>query len=210
MNTMYVKICGLRDAGTATHAIQEGADAVGVVMSDGSPRNASLEEARAVVSAARQTSPGVDVVLVVRHMPAASAAGIAQELGFDVLQLHGNYSREDFAAATAILPRVWRAASLAHHPGLHAGEYGEERLLVDSPIPGSGQQWDLSALETVKLGETWLLAGGLSAEIVARAVRMAQPGGVDVSSGVESAPGVKSLELISQFIHAARASASQA
>lgn len=210
MIAMYVKICGLRDSQTTAHAIREGADAVGVVMSDGSPRNASREEAQEVIAAARTASPSVDVVLVVRQMPAATAAALASELGFDVLQLHGSYTFEDFQAAAAIHPRIWRAANLAQYPSVYAGEYAEERLLIDSPIPGSGQPWDLRALEAVELGESWLLAGGLSPENVARAVRTAQPGGVDVSSGVESIPGVKSLERISLFIQAARGAASQA
>ncbi len=201
---MYVKICGLRDADTALHAIREGADAVGVVMSEGSPRNATREQAVDVVTAAHSSGRPIDAVLVVRYMPAAEAATLANELGFDVLQLHGDYSQADFERAAAIHPRIWRAASLASTPNLRVGEFSEERLLVDSPDPGSGKPWNLQAIESAQLGDAWVLAGGLSPENVASAVREARPGGVDVSSGVESAPGVKSLERISQFIRATR------
>ena len=205
---MYVKICGLRDSASATQAVRSGANAVGVVMSEGSPRNASDAEAAAVLSAARAAAADagtrVDTVLVVRELPAERAAETASRLGFDVLQLHGGYGAEDFARAAAIHPRIWRAASLAAHPGLSAGDYGEERLLVDSAEAGSGKPWDLSLIAGAELGDDWLLAGGLSPDNVAEAIREARPAGVDVSSGVETAPGVKSLDLIAAFVAAAR------
>lgn len=201
---MYVKICGLREPQHAARAAAELADAVGVVMSASSPRNATEEQATAVIAAAKQERHDIDTVLVVREMPAALAARTAARLGFDVLQLHGGYTREDYADAATIHPRVWRAASLTNEPGLTAGDYAEERLLVDSAVAGSGEPWDLELIERAELGTDWILAGGLSPENVADAIHAARPGGVDVSSGVESAPGEKSLELISGFIAAAR------
>lgn len=204
MGAMYVKICGLRTADAARHAAHAGADAVGVVMAPGSPRDATPHEAAAIVRAAHAVNPAIDTVLVVRTMPAVEAASLALELGFDVVQLHGSYERDDFAAASAIHPRIWRAASLSRHPGLSAGEFGEERLLVDGAAAGSGEPWDLGLIARASLGREWILAGGLSPDTVARAIEEARPSGVDVSSGVESAPGVKSLDLITRFIKAAR------
>lgn len=201
---MYVKICGLKSAEAAGHAARLGADAIGVVMSEGSPRNATREEAVTVLAAARNVNPQIETALVVRYMPAVEAARLAHDLGFDVLQLHGRYSKADYAAAAAIHPRIWRATSLAEHPGLRAGDFGEERLLIDGATPGSGEPWDLELIRQARLGDSWLLAGGLTPDTVARAITDARPAGVDVSSGVESAPGIKSLELITQFIQAAR------
>lgn len=205
---MYVKICGLRDGSSAEHAVREGADAVGVVMSNGSPRNATSAEALAVLAAARATANAlgrhVDTVLVVRGTPAHDAAVIAQKLGFDVLQLHDSYRREDFRAASVIHPRIWRATSLVSETRVLAGEFGEERLLLDSPLPGSGETWDTSLLDPSAVGAEWLLAGGLNPGNVSGAIRAARPGGVDVSSGVERSPGVKDLRLISEFIVAAK------
>ena len=201
---MYVKICGLREAAHAELAARAGADAIGVVMSEGSPRNATRDEATAVIAAARAAAPGIDTVLVVRGTPAEESAQLARALGFDVLQLHGPYTVDDVRAAQAVLPRVWRATSLAEDPGLRAGEYGEERLLVDGAVAGSGETWDLDGLDRASLGEDWLLAGGLSPENVAEAIRVAVPGGVDVSSGVEEARGVKDPARILAFIEAAR------
>lgn len=207
---MYVKICGLRDADTARHAVSSGADAVGVVMSPSSPRHATPEQAAEVVSAVREQGGDADAVLVVNRMPAREAAETARSLGFDVLQLHGSYGADDFAAARRLLPRVWRATSLERHPDLRAGEFGEERLLVDGAVPGSGETWDLSLLGPAspardRLGDGWILAGGLDPRNVAAAIAATRPWGVDVSSGIERAPGDKDPELITRFIRAARA-----
>ncbi|WP_313407911.1 phosphoribosylanthranilate isomerase [Aeromicrobium sp.] len=198
---MYVKICGLRTAEHATVAVQSGAHAVGVVMNRTSSRRASQDEARAVVEAATGRA---DTVLVVNDMPAAEAARTADRLGFDVLQLHGkNYSRTDFDDALRIVPRVWRATSLDLDPPLEVGAWGEEVLLLDAPKPGSGERWDLSELADRAPDGRWLVAGGLSPENVAEAGRAVRPWGVDVSSGVEVAPGEKSSDLIRAFVAAA-------
>ncbi|QGG41379.1 phosphoribosylanthranilate isomerase [Aeromicrobium yanjiei] len=198
---MYVKICGLREPEHVDVAVEAGARAVGVVMNETSSRRATDTEAAAVVSAA---AGRVDTVLVVNDMPAADAAQTARRLGFDILQLHGPaYGRADFVAALSVLPRVWRATSLATAPSLQVGAHGEEILLLDSPSPGSGERWDSSSLAADAPAGTWLLAGGLTPGNVADAVRAVQPWGVDVSSGVETAPGLKDGDLISAFVRAA-------
>lgn len=199
---MYVKICGLRTAEHADAAIEAGADAVGVVMNRTSSRRATDAEALTVTRAAQGRA---DSVLVVNDLPAMVAAETAVRLGFDVLQLHGRaYGREDFAAALAVVPRVWRATSLDLDPPLEVGAWGEEMLLLDAPKPGSGERWDLSELAERAPDGRWLLAGGLSPDNVAEAVTAVRPGGVDVSSGVEVAPGEKSSALIRSFVAAAR------
>lgn len=200
---MYVKICGLTTAEAAHRAAELGADAVGVVMSEPSPRHASPEQARAVLDAV--AGRPLDTVLVVREMPAAQAVETVERFGFDVLQLHGRYSDEDFALAVERLPRVWRATSLSREPELRAGAHGEELVLLDGARAGSGETWDLRTIDRERLGERWILAGGLDPENVAAAIREVSPWGVDVSSGVESAPGVKDLGAIERFVRAARA-----
>ncbi|AWB92319.1 phosphoribosylanthranilate isomerase [Aeromicrobium chenweiae] len=198
---MYVKICGLREPEHVHVAVDAGAHAVGVVMNRTSSRRATDDEAMAVVSAA---GGRVDTVLVVNDMPAEDAARAARRLGFDVLQLHGPaYGPADFATALAIVPRVWRATSLSADPSLRVGASGEEVLLLDSPSPGSGEQWDASTLAADAPEGTWLLAGGLAPDNVAAAVRSVRPWGVDVSSGVETAPGRKDNDLITAFVRAA-------
>lgn len=200
---MYVKVCGLDNLANALVAVAAGADAIGVVMSRRSPRNLEFESAAEIVAAVRDD---VQTVLVVNDMEAVEAAGIAQRLGVGVLQLHGKkYARQDFVDAAAVFPRLWRATSLAENPDLTVGAWGEEHLLLDAPKPGSGERWDLSELVTRRPAGEWLLAGGLSPLNVAEAIAVAGPWGVDVSSGVESTPGVKDPERIRAFVAAARA-----
>lgn len=199
---MYAKICGLRRAEHVRVASEAGASAVGVVMNRTSSRRATEDEAREVVQAAAEA--GVDSVLVVNDMPAEVAAEVAERLGFDVLQLHGSaYGPADFETALRRGPRVWRATSVGDDADLVAGAYGDEVLLLDAPTPGSGEQWDTSVLTTRTPRGNWLLAGGLAPDNVADAVRAVRPWGVDVSSGVESAPGEKDAELIRSFLSSA-------
>lgn len=201
---MYVKICGMRDVRLVAHAIDQGADAIGVVMSPGTPRHATFAEAEAVVQAAKAANPAVDTVLVIAKVAAGVHAAIAADLGFDVLQLHGRYERADFDAARVAMPRLWRAASLEHFPELRVGDMGEERLLLDGAAPGSGERWSLGSRDTSAFGDDWILAGGLSPANVGAAIAETGASGVDVSSGVETAPGVKSADLIGEFIKNSR------
>lgn len=182
-------------------ALESGADAIGVVFSQKSPRRVSIDEARAVVAA---VAGRIDTVVVTNDLDATEAAHIARDIGATVVQLHGAYSADDFDRARAIVPRVWRATSLEETDEVFVGAHGEEALLLDAPRPGSGERWDLSTLAAHHLTGRWLLAGGLNPHNVANAIADVHPWGVDVSSGVESAPGVKDLDKIRAFITAAR------
>ena len=198
---MYVKVCGVRTPELAQQISALGVDAIGINMSRRSPRYVDAETARAVIAA---VDCSVETVLVINDLPAEEAATLALSVGASALQLHGaHYTPEDFAAARRVFPRLWRATSLAHGPVV-AGSHGEELLLLDSPNPGSGEGWDLDAVAGSRPEGNWLLAGGLNPGNVADAVRRARPWGVDVASGVESAPGVKDVELVRAFIRAAR------
>ena len=196
---MYVKICGLTSVEAAHAAIDAGADAIGVVMNQTSVRRLDFDRAAEIVAVGRGR---VDTVLVVNDMTAIEAAQTASALGVSVLQLHGNYSAEDFVSAISIFPRLWRATSLKRSPDVTVGAFGEETLLLDAPTPGSGERWDLNQVGIVD-GD-WILAGGLNPDNVADAIATIHPWGVDVSSGVESSPGVKDLDKIRKFIAAAR------
>lgn len=203
---VYVKICGLDTVEHARIAVEAGADAIGVVMSDSSSRSLGFEAAKQIVDAVRDE---VDTVLVVNDLDAAEAADIAARLGVSILQLHGaKYGPDEFRAARDHVDRVWRATSLAERPDLHVGALGEEAMLVDAPTPGSGETWDLASLDTDRPDGAWLLAGGLTPDNVEAAIRAAAPWGVDVSSGVEATRAVKDPQRIRAFIAAARHGAS--
>lgn len=198
---MFVKVCGLRTADDVRVAAEAGADAVGFVLHPASPRYVDAGAARDLV--AQVPSSMLSVVVVAEHA-AADAARITCEIGADVLQLHGRYTADAFAVAAREPIRLWRATSLAQDPDLHVGRYGEEVLLLDSPRAGSGETWDAEAMDRRPDGN-WLLAGGLDPDNVGPAVRRVRPWGVDVSSGVESARGVKDHARIAAFVAAARA-----
>ncbi|MFF0485260.1 phosphoribosylanthranilate isomerase [Streptomyces sp. NPDC004435] len=199
---MFVKVCGLATTADIDVSAEAGADAIGLVISGTSVRGLARDRVPALVA---HVPAAVVSVLVVNDTPAAEAARIAADLGFDALQLHGRgYGRAEFEAAAAVFPRLWRATALADGPDTRVGALGEEILLLDSPKAGSGSRWDLSLLEAARPEGRWLLAGGLAPGNVAEAIAAARPWGVDVSSGVESAPGVKDHDRVRAFVTTAK------
>jgi phosphoribosylanthranilate isomerase len=201
--SLTVKICGLRTEASVDAAVAAGADAVGFVVAAGSPRFVDPETVRRLVE---YTAGRAATVLVVKGLSPEVAASAAHGCGVDVLQVHG-FDRPQVERALALFPRVWRATSLGEGSvDSSVDSWGEEILLIDSPRAGSGERWDLGALKLQRPTGSWLLAGGLDPENVAYAVAEAEPTGVDVSSGVESAPGIKDHVLIERFVANARSS----
>ncbi|MGV9327436.1 phosphoribosylanthranilate isomerase [Streptosporangium sandarakinum] len=197
---MYVKICGLREPGHVTAAVEAGADAVGFVLTR-SPRRITPALARELAAA---VPPHVLTVAVFAGETPDEVRAAALEAGVRAVQLHGDHPREDFAALRDLGLTLVRAGSASADP--HCGAFGEDLLIVDAPRPGSGEPWDWAAVRGRPTGR-WMLAGGLDPANVAEAIDAARPWGVDVSSGVETAPGVKDAGLIREFVAAARAAA---
>ncbi|MGW0250329.1 phosphoribosylanthranilate isomerase [Nocardia goodfellowii] len=195
---MFVKLCGLRTEEDVATAVAAGADAVGFVFT-ASPRRISVERARRLLA---DVPSHVLSVGVVHGIPAAEAGALARASGADALQLHGSYPRAAFDELAGL--RLLRATALTADTDVRTGAYGEEWLLLDSPVAGSGERWDLGALDDARPSGNWLLAGGLTPGNVRAAIAAAQPWGVDVSSGVESSRGVKDHDLMREFVAAAR------
>lgn len=200
---MFVKICGLTTVEAVRSAVDAGADAVGFVMSARSRRAVSADTAARLREAAGE---GVETVLVTDDVPAAELAGIARAVGVSAVQLHG--ARYDAGVVAQLraegIAGVWRAAAWDAEDSLRAGAWGEDVLVVDSPSPGSGEAWDLQ-----QAGVDWrhgrtVIAGGLTPDTVEAAIAAVRPWGVDVSSGVESAPGVKDDALVAAFVRRAK------
>lgn len=213
-----IKICGLKTAATLEAALEAGADLVGFVHFPKSPRHVSLEEAPAL--AAQVRGRALKVALTVDADDATLAAVIAA-LDPDILQLHGRESVERVAAIRALFGRpvmkalpVSRRKDLATVPAFAAVA---DRLLFDAkPAPddllpgGNGRPFDWTLLAGLDVPRPVMLSGGLDPDNVARAIAVTGVDGVDVSSGVEDAPGVKSPEKIRAFVAAARSAAARA
>lgn len=198
---MFVKVCGLRTEDDVATAVDAGADAVGFVFAE-SARRVEVDVARRLISGVPAHVLTVGVFLGVS---AAEAGEVAQEAGVGAVQLHGDYPPEAFAELAGM--RLIRATTLRDDTDLAVGAYGEEMLLLDSPVAGSGERWDLGLLAHERPQGHWLLAGGLNPGNVAAAIAGARPWGVDVSSGVESSRGVKDHGLIREFVKAAKETA---
>ncbi|GAA2201183.1 phosphoribosylanthranilate isomerase [Sinomonas flava] len=206
--SLWVKICGLSTPESVETAVAAGADALGFVLAAGSPRTVDAARAASLVAVAREAGRRagreVETVAVVRHQGAEEVERIAREAGVDAVQLHGDEPDADADSLRAAGFRVIRALSAGEYAARRAaGWTSADRLLLDAAVPGSGTRIGAEELAEAPAG-FWILAGGLSPANVAEAVAALGPGGVDVSSGVESMRGVKDLALIRAFIEAAR------
>lgn len=198
-STPFVKICGLSTAADVATALEHGANALGFVLTD-SPRQVDPALAAELASAA---PAAVACVAVFRHEPVDTAIALAGRAQLGWIQLHGTRTAQDVATAQAAGFKVIRAV----RRDAPAGQFqalGEELLLVDASVPGSGQAWDYAAVRPLAAGRSWLVAGGLSDANVAQALELSGAAGADVSSGVESARGVKDRAKIIRFIAAAK------
>ncbi|MBB5780973.1 phosphoribosylanthranilate isomerase [Nonomuraea jabiensis] len=194
---VYVKICGLSEPEHVTTAVEAGADAIGFVMTR-SPRRIAPERAAEL---AALVPDHVLTVGVFRGEDPDTVRAAALASGVRAIQLHGRHPHGDFTALKDLGLRLIRAVDA--EADLRCGAYDEDLLLVDAPHAGSGQAWDWAAVRGRASGQ-WLLAGGLTPANVAEAIAAAAPWGVDVSSGVETAPGVKDPALIRAFLETVR------
>ncbi|QDL91577.1 phosphoribosylanthranilate isomerase [Paroceanicella profunda] len=209
---MHVKICGLRSTAAVEAAISAGASHLGFVFFAKSPRHLGLAEAAPLIAS---VPPGVMRVALTVNADDATLADIAS-LGIDMFQLHGSESPERVEEVRRAhgLP-VMKAVGIAGPEDLPAlAEHGRaaDLLLVDAKPPaggalpgGNGLAFDWRLIAGRRWPVPWMLAGGLTPETVGTAIRLTGARMVDVSSGVESAPGVKDPARIAAFISAARA-----
>lgn len=209
-----VKICGLSAPDTLDAALDAGADMVGFVFFAASPRNVSLHAARELGNRVKGRAEKVALTV---DADDATLTNIIDVLHPDLLQLHG---KETPARVTAIRQRfgvpVMKVLAIETKADLGAIPlYARiaDRLLFDALPPrdatrpgGLGKPFDWHLLENLDLSIPFMLSGGLDPGNVAEAIRITRAPAVDVSSGVESAPGVKDADKIRAFIRAARAS----
>ena len=202
--TAKVKICGITRLEDAQTAAEAGADALGFMFYEASPRRIAYESAAKII---RELPPFLARVGVFVNPSPDDVRRAIQECRIDTLQFHGEETPEfcaQFGLRVIKAFRVRDEASLRELAG-----YAGATCLLDSFVPGQHGgtgatfNWDLAA-QTVKAGRRVLLAGGLTPENAADAVQRVRPYGLDVSSGVEAKPGVKDAVKVRAFIAAAK------
>jgi len=179
-----VKVCGITRREDAEAAVAAGASAIGFIFHPKSPRYVTPETAA-------ELGRGLDVWKVgvfVDESP-ASVEAVMRAAHLDIAQIYGGELPN--------VPRVWRAIRV--EPTSRSANENVEAILLDGPANGITFDWKQARGFSEKL----ILAGGLNASNVAEAIRVVQPWGVDASSGLESAPGIKDHEKVRQFVKAA-------
>nr|WP_282754429.1 phosphoribosylanthranilate isomerase [Desulfuromonas thiophila] len=198
-----VKVCGITRLEDAHAAIAAGADALGFVFYPASPRALSCAAAAAIC---RQLPPFVARVGLFVNAPAALIHDTIQACGLDTVQLHGDETPDQCRIAGVKRIKALRLRTRADLAGWQ--DYPVDAWLVDAwsatAYGGTGERgrWDLAAELAGQC--PLILAGGLTPETVADAVRQVRPFAVDVSSGVESAPGIKEVFRLEQFVRQAK------
>lgn len=210
--TVQVKICGLTRPEDANAVAAAGADFAGLVFHPGSPRHLRPDQARAI--AARLRDRVRIVVLLANPTDAALAEAVAAAQP-DFIQLHGGEPPARVAELRARFGKpVIKAMGISDEADFDAlpdYETVSDMLLFDAkPVPGAipggrGRAFDWQLLRRRTITKPWLLAGGLDAGNVGRAISSSGARAVDISSGVESVPGLKDHEAIRTFVAAARA-----
>jgi phosphoribosylanthranilate isomerase len=202
--SVIVKICGITNLPDAMCAVEAGADAIGMVFCDASPRCVTPSAAAEIV---RALPPFVVKVGVVVNAASDVVNRCVSECGLNMLQFHGDED-PDFCRQFGLMSmkafRIRDGSSLQALP-----QYRTDAWLLDAFTPGklggTGEtfNWDL-AVQAREMGRPIFLAGGLTPENIAAAIKKVRPYGVDVSSGVEAAPGKKDRNKVVEFIRAAK------
>jgi phosphoribosylanthranilate isomerase len=201
---VIVKICGITNVADGKLAAEAGADVLGFVFSEESPRFVSVESAARIIRELPEAIPKAGVFVDPEE---DSVRNAIQACGLNLLQFHGDESPEfclQFGLMTIKAFRVRDNGSLSE-----LSRYPTDGWLLDSYVPGKPGgtgatfNWDL-AIEAQKMGRPIFLAGGLSSDNVAEAVKRVHPYGVDVSSGVEATPGKKDPDKVREFIRQAK------
>lgn len=208
---LLVKICGVNAAGPADAAVQAGADFVGLVFHPKSPRNLGFEAARSLADRLRGR---VRLVTLFADAEDGLIAPAIAAVRPDFVQLHGRETPERAAAIKSRfglgLIKAFPIATAEDFAPVAAFADIADLFLFDAKAPeglrpgGHGVAFDWQLLKNRSFARPWLLAGGLTPANAGRAVISSGAPGVDVSSGVETAPGVKSTALIAEFVSAVR------
>jgi phosphoribosylanthranilate isomerase len=198
-----VKICGLTSLADALRCVELGADAIGLNFWPGSPRATDIETAAKIVET---VGDDVQIVAVFVDFGLEEIRAILRKTGIDWAQLHGDEPPE---LVSRLLPTAYKAIRVEDGSAVKiARRYPGDHLLLDASVPGlpggTGRTFDWAIAAEVAKERILTLAGGLTPDNVAQAVRRVRPFRVDVASGVELAPGRKDPRLVARFVEAAK------
>lgn len=197
----------------ALRAVRLGADMIGLNFYPPSPRYLTVEAAHAIAQVVRGERPGAEAPLIVGvfvNEEPATVASIERAVGLDLLQMHGDEQPADLRPVRSRAIKALRVER-AFDPDLARPFLDQDAeadgdlwgFLIDTKHPdlygGSGQSWSFASLAGVELARPVLVAGGLGPDNVRTVVEAVRPWGVDVCSGVESAPGIKDSNLLTRF-----------
>jgi phosphoribosylanthranilate isomerase len=198
-----VKICGITSLDDALVAVAAGADALGFVFFEKSPRNVDPEQAAAIIA---QLPPFVQVVGLFVNAPLDLVNETADRCGLDIIQLHGDETPAYCDLVRRRVMKVFRVRGMESLAPI--ADYRVSAYLLDAYSPnaygGTGSVFNWDCAIAAKQHGPVVLAGGLDPENVASAVAKVRPYGVDVSSGVEASPGKKDAELVRRFVEQAK------
>lgn len=206
MKAIHTKICGITRVADARAAVAAGADAIGLVFYSASPRAVALDEARDIAQAVGSFTVVTGLFV---NASAETVAEVLRQVPLHLLQFHGDESREfcesfhrPYMKAIRMRPELDVLAAIDQYPSASA-------ILLDAYRPGvpggTGESFDWGRVPDC--GRALVLAGGLTAENVGQAIAATGVYGVDVSGGVESAPGIKDHDKIKRFICNAQSAA---
>jgi phosphoribosylanthranilate isomerase len=200
---MFIKICGITNEQDALLAVALGADALGFVFAP-SPRQVAPQRVKEIV---RRLPQNIITVGVFRDEHPQRVIDTVREAGVFGAQLHGHESTRHVSDVMKEIHWVVKAVAAGSVEARTADDFQTNLILVDSPNPGSGVEFDRSLLSEIPSGLRILLAGGLTPENVVDAIAQVEPWGVDVSSGVEKSHGYKDPIKLKNFIEASRSAA---
>ena len=209
MAVPLVKICGVTRPDDGAMIAEAGADWIGLNFWPPSKRCVEVDTGRMVIAAARRVRFDMVIVGVFVNQPVDYVIDLAGRLELTSVQLHGDESPDDCARVAAAGTPVIKALAMGEQNDVaRIADYAGHMILIDTPTAGYGGSghtfdWSLARAATNRDGFI-ILAGGLRPENVAQAVAEVKPFGVDVASGVESAPGIKDAARVAEFVARAK------
>ena len=205
-----VKICGITSIEQAVQVAELGTNAIGIISVDESPRYISPEKKKEIFKTLKDLYPNIDRVSVVKDSPIDSIIkGFLGEPNENIIQLHGDEDIDYCQKLKQKVPNIflWKAFRIKNKEDLDKIKPYEnfvDAILLDSwneeTYGGSGKRIEQKYLEDISFSKPWWIAGGVSTEWIDVILKNIKPNGIDISSSIESSPGIKDLEKTKQII----------